>query len=131
MTGNLSDQADIETIARLTVAALPAPFADHARAVVIRVADWPAADMLRALGITDPLNLTGLYEGIPLTRKSFSDQPLGPDMVWLFREPILAELRTRDDVTLKQLVAHVTIHEFAHHFGWSDADIAEIDQWWL
>ena len=131
MTGNLSDQADIETIARLTVAALPAPFADHARAVVIRVADWPAADMLRALGITDPLNLTGLYEGIPLTRKSVADQPLGPDMVWLFREPILAELRTRDDVTLKQLVAHVTIHEFAHHFGWSDADIAEIDQWWL
>jgi predicted Zn-dependent protease with MMP-like domain len=33
-------------------------------------------------------------------------------------------------VTLETLVAHVTIHEFAHHFGWSDADIATIDRWW-
>ena len=78
----------------------------------------------------DPLELTGLYDGIPVTQKSVTDQPMGPDTVWLFREPILAEWRERGDVELADLVAHVLVHEFAHHFGWSDADIATIDRWW-
>lgn len=86
--------------------------------------------MLADLGIADPLDLTGLYEGTPMTRKSVWDQPAQPDTVWLFREPILAEWRARGTVRLDDLIAHVTIHEFAHHFGWSDDDIARIDRWW-
>ncbi|WP_306004775.1 metallopeptidase family protein [Aquicoccus porphyridii] len=121
---------EIEQIARDTVAGFPAPFRAAARAVAIHVADWPDAQMLRELDIDEPHELTGLYEGIPLTEKSFFDQPTGPDRVWLFREPILDEWRTRGDVDLAELVAHVTVHEFAHHFGWSDDDIATIDRWW-
>ena len=120
----------IEQIALETIAALPAPFRGPAGSVVLRVADWPDREMLRDLGIPDPLELTGLYEGIPLTEKSLYDQGFPPDTVWLFRRPILAELHERGDVTLEELVAHVTIHEFAHHFGWSDDDIAAIDRWW-
>ncbi|MHA7851989.1 MULTISPECIES: metallopeptidase family protein [Roseovarius] len=124
------DINEMETIARETVEALPEPFAKLARDVALRVVDWPAQDMLRELDIDDPLELTGLYEGIPVTEKSYMDQPLAPDTVWLFREPILAEWRDREDVDLDRLIAHVTIHEFAHHFGWSDEDIATIDRWW-
>lgn len=130
MTRHSPGPADIEAMARATVEALPPPFLAPARAVALRVEDWPRDDMLAELGMTDPLQLTGLYEGIPMTRKSFMDQPVGPDMVWLFREPILAEWRARGNVTLEELVAHVTVHEFAHHFGWSDDDIAAIDRWW-
>jgi predicted Zn-dependent protease with MMP-like domain len=86
--------------------------------------------MLDELEIDDPLDLTGLYDGIPMTEKSVFDQPMGPDTVWLFREPILDEWRERGNVSIEELVAHVTIHEFAHHFGWSDDDIAAIDPWW-
>ena len=82
------------------------------------------------IGMTDPLELTGLYDGIPMTEKSVWDMAERPDTVWLYREPILAEWRDRGDVTLDQLIAHVVVHEFAHHFGWSDDDIAEIDPWW-
>ena len=121
---------EIEQIARDTVARFPDAFRIPARAVLLRVADWPGHDMLRDLGITDRSDLTGLYEGVPMTRKSVYDLPVAPDTVWLFREPILAEWRARGDVTLAALVAHVTVHEFAHHFGWSDADIARIDRWW-
>jgi predicted Zn-dependent protease with MMP-like domain len=121
--------ADIERIALDTVLALPEPFRTHARAVILQVEDWPPNDILTDLDIGDPLELTGLYDGIPLTEKSLMDSPQGPDIVWLFRRPILAEWRERD-VALEALVAHVTIHEFAHHFGWSDADIARIDRWW-
>lgn len=122
--------AEIEQIARSTIADLPAPFATSAREVVLRVEDLPDAQMLADLEMDDPLELTGLYEGVPMTHKSATYPEPWPDTVWLFRKPILAELATRDGVTLEQLVAHVTIHEFAHHFGWSDDDIATIDRWW-
>lgn len=125
-----ADLTRIETIARQTVAGFPAPFRKAASQVALQVADLPDQDMLSDLGIDDPLNLTGLYEGVPMTRKSVWDQPQGPDIVWLFAEPILAEWRERGNVTLEELVAHVTTHEFAHHFGWSDDDIASIDRWW-
>ncbi|WP_370281231.1 metallopeptidase family protein [Pseudooceanicola sp.] len=119
-----------ERVALATIAALPPPFAEPARAVLLRIADWPAADMLADLGMEDPLELTGLYDGVPMTEKSVFAFGGPPDTVWLFREPILAEWRERGDVDLDDLVAHVVIHEFAHHFGWSDADIAAIDPWW-
>lgn len=117
-------------MARQTVDALPAAFRAAAQAVAICVVDWPDAEMLTDLDIDDPLDLTGLYDGIPMTEKSVFDQPMGPDTVWLFRQAILAEWRDRGDVTIAELVAHVTIHEFAHHFGWSDDDIAVVDRWW-
>ena len=34
------------------------------------------------------------------------------------------------NVTLAELVGHVVVHELAHHFGWSDEDVARIDRWW-
>ena len=120
---------EIEGLARDTVAALPDPFAKGAAAVAIRVLDFAPDDMLDDMDI-DAFDLTGLYDGIPLTQKSSFDQPHGPDTVWLFRRPILDEWAARGNVTIAEMVAHVTVHEFAHHFGWSDDDIASIDEWW-
>ncbi len=124
------DLSTIETLAHETVAALPAPWQAQAAKVVLRVEDFAPQDMLAGLGIEDPFELTGLYDGIPLTEKSVMDQPMGPDTVWLFRRAILDEWVDRGNVTLRELVTHVTVHEFAHHFGWSDDDIAAIDPWW-
>jgi predicted Zn-dependent protease with MMP-like domain len=123
------DLDHFERIARETIASLPGVFRAAAEQVVLRIAEWPAPDMLAELDIADPLELTGLYEGIPLTGKSILDMAPPPDTVWLFRQPILAEWRARGNVGLDDLIAHVVIHEFAHHFGWSDAQIAAIDQW--
>jgi predicted Zn-dependent protease with MMP-like domain len=122
--------ARIEAIAIDTVDRLPKPIREAARSVVIRVEDWPDDTLLDDLGIDDPRDLTGLYDGVPMTEKSATDPAPYPDVVTLFRQPILDELRRRPGVTLEQLVTHVTVHEFAHHFGWSDADIARIDRWW-
>lgn len=130
MTARAITLEEMEAMARATIDALPAPFATGAAEVVLRVEDWPDQDMLRDLGMDDPLELTGLYDGIPMTEKSFADPAPWPDTVWLFREPILAEWRHRGDVEIADLVAHVTVHELAHHFGWSDEDIAVIDRWW-
>lgn len=120
--------ARIEAIAQETVEGFPPDFRGHAREVVIRVEELLPED-LREDG-EDPWEITGLYTGLPLTLKHPDDWPEGPDVVWLFRGPILEELDEREGVTLAELVAHVTVHEFAHHFGWSDDDIATIDRWW-
>lgn len=124
------DAADIETLALAAVDALPDAFRAQARLVALRVQEFASDAMLTDLGIDDAYDLTGLYDGIPLTQKSVADQPSGPDVIWLFRRPILDEWVHRGDIALADLVAHVMVHELAHHFGWSDADIATIDQWW-
>lgn len=121
---------DIHALAIATVKALPAPLRDLAMQVAIRVEEFASRELLDEMQIEDPFELTGLYDGIPLTEKSAFDQPLQPDTVWLYRRAILDEWITRGDVTLAELVAHVTVHEFAHHFGWSDGDIAAVDRWW-
>ncbi|KIT16171.1 metallopeptidase family protein [Jannaschia aquimarina] len=116
-------------LAEETRASLPEAFGPAAAEVLISVEDWPSEDMLDELQIGDPYDLTGLYEGTPLTERSV-DFPDPPSRITLFRRPILDEWSDRGDVTLRALVSHVTIHEFAHHFGWSDDDIATIDRWW-
>ena len=124
------DLATLESLAEAARDALPEPWATPARSVLIRVEETADDAMLSALEFTDPFELTGLYDGIPMTQKSMMDMPDRPDTIWLFRRAILDEWVDRGNVTLAELVSHVVIHEFAHHFGWSDADIARVDQWW-
>jgi len=119
-----------EEMAQIALNALPAPYAGAARAIAIRVEDFAPDAILADMEMESPFELTGLYDGIPMTEKSVMDQPMGPDAIWLFRRPILDEWADRGNVTLQELVSHVLVHELAHHFGWSDADIAVIDPWW-
>ncbi len=124
------DAADIEAMALAAIDALPKAYRAAARAVVLRVEDFAPDEILQDMEVDDPFDLTGLYEGIPLTEKSNFDQPTRPDAIWLFRRPILDEWMSRGNVVLADLVAHVYVHELAHHFGWSDDEIAAIDRWW-
>lgn len=124
------DLADFERLAEAALSGLPEPYRRAAREVLVRIEDFAGAELLDDMEIDDPFDLTGLYSGIPLTEKSVMDQPHAPDTIWLFRRPILDEWADRGDVTLEAMVRHVLVHELAHHFGWSDADIAAIDRWW-
>lgn len=122
---------DIERLARAAYDALPAEFRAPCEGLLIRVADFADDETLDAVGIDDAFELTGLYSGVALTEKSVTDVVTEPDTVWLYRRPILDEWAERGDVSLGALVAHVLVHEIAHHFGFSDDDIAEIDDWRL
>lgn len=125
------DLADFEEMAAAALAEIPEVFRARIGGLLIRVADFAEDEVLAELGIEDPFDLTGLYEGVALTEKSFSDPFAMPDTVWLFRRPILDEWAARGDVPLDRLIAHVLVHEIAHHFGMSDEDIAAIDDWRL
>jgi predicted Zn-dependent protease with MMP-like domain len=124
------DLAAIEALAHAAREALPEPWRTAARDIALRVEDFPSDEMLDDLGIDDPFELTGLYDGTPLTEKSVMDQPQKPDAIWLFRRPILDEWAERGAEPLGSLVAHILVHELAHHFGWTDEDIARVDPWW-
>src|SRR6056297_197207 len=94
---NAPSRDDIESMARDAVAALPEPFRGPAAAIAIVVEDFAPVDMLADLDM-DAFELTGLYDGIPMTQKSVMDQPTGPDTVWLFRRPIIDEWADRGNV---------------------------------
>ena len=127
----LAPDADtILALATEAIDALPLNFRKAARQVILRIQDLAEDGVLSSLGIDDPYELTGLYDGVPLTERSASDPIVQPDQIVLFRLPILLEWIERGDVTLGELVTHVFVHELAHHFGWTDDDIARIDPWW-
>lgn len=117
---------DIEILARDAWAAMPGAFRQLAGDVLIRIEDFASEEILRDMEIEDPFELSGLYQGVDLTRRSLSDPSPEPAMVFLYRRPILDEWTERGDVSLADLVAHVLVHEIGHHFGLSDEDMDAI-----
>ncbi len=123
--------ADFERIAEAAFAGLPQAFRTPCASLLIRVSDFADEATLTEMGIENSFELTGLYDGVALTEQSVMDVRTQPETVWLFRRPILNEWAERSGVALDRLVAHVLVHEIAHHFGYSDEAIAEIDDWRL
>ena len=117
---------DIEAIARDTLRRLPQPFSESIGDIVLLVHDFADDDTLRAMGMDDPFELSGLYEGIPLTERSVEQSGTLPERIFLYRRPILDEWAAGEE-TLEHLVAHVLIHEVGHHFGLSDDDIHALE----
>jgi predicted Zn-dependent protease with MMP-like domain len=113
---------DMEAMARRAIDAMPAEFRAHLGPVVVRVDDYATRDVLAGFGMTSPMQLSGLYTGRPVGIKSVSDSGAIPDMIHLYRQPILAEAKQRG-IAIETLVAHVLVHEVGHHFGFSDDDM--------
>jgi predicted Zn-dependent protease with MMP-like domain len=118
--------ADFQTLAQTAWNRLPAEFRSLAGDVVIRIEDFATDDILDELDIEDPFELTGLYQGVSLDRKSVTETTREPDMVFLYRRAILDEWGAGEE-ELGHLVAHVLIHEIGHHFGFSDGDMEAVE----
>lgn len=126
--GTAPSLEEIEALALAALARMPEPFAEHLGDVAVLVEDFADAETLADLGIEDPFELTGLYEGVPLGEKHSAPSGVMPDRIRLFRAPILDEWVARGDESLEHLVAHVLVHEVGHHFGLSDADMALLEE---
>ena len=105
---------------------LPGQFRQMCGDLVIRVEDFATDDVLDELEIESPFDLLGLYQGVSLPGKSAVDLPREPDMVFLYRRAILDEWSNGED-SLGAIITHVLIHEIGHHFGFSDADMEDIE----
>ena len=118
--------ADFEELAADAWMRLPVKFRAACGSLIIRVEDFPTDDVLAQLEIESPFDLMGLYHGLSLDKKSVADLPREPDMVLLYRRPIL-DFWAEGEETLGQLVTHVLVHEVGHHFGFSDDDMHALE----
>lgn len=118
---------DFAEVAEAAFKRLPAPFRQLVGDVVFHVQEFADEEVLQSLGIKDPFELTGLYDGIDLADRTIGDPPATQSRVYLYRRPILDEWAERGDVALAELVEHVLIHEIGHHFGLSDEEIEAIE----
>jgi predicted Zn-dependent protease with MMP-like domain len=125
-TATAPSLADFESLAQEAWNKLPADFRGAAGDLVIRVEEFAHEDVLAQLGIEDHYELTGLYQGVSLAKQSVLDSARDPDMVFLYRRAILDEWVSGQE-ELGHLIAHVLIHEIGHHFGFSDDDMAAIE----
>jgi predicted Zn-dependent protease with MMP-like domain len=118
---------DFAALAEAAFARLPERFRAMTGHVVFRVQDFADEETLDALGVEDPFDLTGLYQGVDLSRRSLLDPAPEASMVFLYRRPILDEWAENGEVSLGDLVEHVLVHEIGHHFGLSDDQIHAIE----
>jgi predicted Zn-dependent protease with MMP-like domain len=126
LSGRMPSAADIETIARRTLDRLPSPFAESLGEIVLLIEPVADAETARSLGLRHPMQLSGLYQGIPLNQQSVTMSGILPERITLYSRPIFAEWRSTP-VSLEQLVAHIVIHEVGHHFGFSDDDMHALE----
>ena len=117
---------EMDAHARAALTSLADPFATYLEDVVLIVEDFADDETLHSVGLSDPFELSGIYEGVPVGDKSVDSSGTLPDRIRLFRRPILDEWAESGE-SLKVLIRHVLIHEVGHHFGLSDEDMHRIE----
>lgn len=116
----------IAGIAEEVMRRLPEPIFVHTRDVIVRVEDFPSDEIMEMMELETPFDLLGLYHGVDLPARSVQDVGRLPDLVYLYRRPILDEWCESGD-TLAHIVRHVLIHEIGHHFGFTDEDMETLE----
>jgi len=118
---------DIEVLAQAAYRRLPQRFRDLCGNLVIRVEDFPSDDVIEEMKLESDFDLLGLFHGVGLPFKSESAPMQMPNLIWLYRRPIL-DYWAEHEETLGRIVTHVLLHEIGHHFGLSDEDIEAIEE---
>ncbi len=125
--GRMPSAELIDTIARATLSRLPSPFRESLGDIVLLVEEVADPDTSRQLALQHPMQLSGLYQGVPLNHQSVSHSGMLPERITLYRQPILAEWQS-GPFTLDEIVSHIVIHEIGHHFGFSDDDMQALER---
>jgi predicted Zn-dependent protease with MMP-like domain len=119
--------AEFEVLAGEVFRHLPKGFRDLCTELVIQVDDFPSREVLNTMRAASEFDLLGLFQGVGLPFRMPSAPMQIPNMIWLYRRPIL-DYWAEHNETLGAIIKHVLVHEIGHHFGLSDADMAAIER---
>ena len=125
-TATAPSLAEMEAIAEEAYARLPKTFRALSEGLVIHVDDFPSEEVMTDMHCETEFDLLGLFHGVGLPFQSVTDPARMPNMVWLYRRPIL-DYWAEHEETLGSIITHVLVHEIGHHFGLSDDDIDAIE----
>ena len=125
-TARAPSLAEMEATAHEIFERLPKRFRDLCEGLIIRVDDFPTDEVLDEMQAESEFDLLGLFHGTGLPFRSNDDIARLPNMIWLYRRPILDYWADHEEA-LGHIIRHVLIHEIGHHFGLSDADMEAIE----
>jgi predicted Zn-dependent protease with MMP-like domain len=118
--------ADIDSLARAALDVLPPELKKFTEGVIVQVEDFPDGEVCEEMELESPFDILGLYQGVSLVEKRMEASGATPNMVFLYRRPILDYwCETGED--LGHVVRHVLIHEIGHHFGFSDDEMETLE----
>ncbi len=120
------DRERFEWLVFKAVDELPDEFRERMDNIDIVVQDEPTSGQLAEAGLRRSETLLGLYEGVPLTRRSRSYSMVPPDKITIFQKPI--ETRCRGETAMQGEIQRVVKHEIAHHFGIGDARLNQLER---
>lgn len=107
---------------------LPEMFVRRISNLSIQVEEVPSSEILAEVGFEDPLDLLGYYSGTPLHERRHDSVEL-PDIILLYRQPILNEALA-SGMVVERVILETLLHELAHHFGFSEADMERVEREW-
>jgi predicted Zn-dependent protease with MMP-like domain len=90
------------------------------------VEDRASKSLMEEMGLGSPFELLGLYQGVPYDRRGFYYGNVLPDKITLFKEPIEALCRSREEI--EERVREVVIHEVGHYVGLDDNRLRELEE---
>ncbi|MXY17066.1 MAG: metallopeptidase family protein [Acidobacteria bacterium] len=114
--------ADVQRLAEREIQRIPRHLRAAAGNVAVHVVDFPDEETMTEMALESEFDLLGLYVGVALTERSVTHPRSEPDMVYLYRRPIL-DYWCETGETLAAVVRHVLVHEIGHHFGYSDDEM--------
>ena len=114
-----------ERLVAQAVDGLPEQFSTRLKNVDVVVEEQPTSAKLAEIRLRRGETLLGLYEGVPLTRRSRHYGMVVPDKITIFQKPIEAKCKNESEV--KAEIQRVVKHEIAHHFGISDAKLKKLE----
>ncbi len=121
------DKEKFEQLVAQAVESLPEEFQEKLQNIDVVIEDLPSRAQLRRARVSRGLILLGLYEGVPLTRRSSNYGMVPPDKITVFQKNIEAKWVGADEMDIREEVQRTVRHEIAHHFGIGDARLKQIE----
>jgi predicted Zn-dependent protease with MMP-like domain len=120
------ERDQFERLVADALASIPRRFRDAMKNVAIVVEDEPSRELLAEMEIGPRDTLFGLYQGTPLTERSWGFGNALPDRILIFQGPHEREAEDEEDLVVA--IGETLIHEIGHYFGLSEEEIEEIEE---